>query len=60
MAKRMQAEQQLKASLKEIDDLKAALDERAFVAIADPPGKITGVHDSHFFPAGRKVNHQRV
>ena len=38
-------EQQIKAPLKEIDDLKTALDEHAFVAITDPPGKITYVHD---------------
>jgi PAS domain S-box-containing protein len=36
----MRADQQLRASLKEIDDLKAALDEHAIVAITDPQGKI--------------------
>jgi hypothetical protein len=39
------AEQQIKAPLKEIEDLKTALDEHAFVAITDPQRKITSVND---------------
>ncbi len=41
----MRAEEQLRASLKEIDNLKAALDEHAIVAITDPAGRIIYVND---------------
>jgi PAS domain S-box-containing protein len=45
MTKRQRAEEELKSSLREIHDLKAALDEHAIVAITDPQGKITYAND---------------
>src|SRR5271165_3054374 len=39
------AQEKLRASHKEISDLKTALDEHAIVAITDPQGKITYVND---------------
>lgn len=41
----MQAEQQLRASLKEIDDFKAALEKHRFLALFDWQGTIICVND---------------
>jgi PAS domain S-box-containing protein len=41
----MRADVKTKASLKELDDLKAAMDEHSIVAITDPQGRITFVND---------------
>jgi PAS domain S-box-containing protein len=43
--KQKQAGEKLKALLREVIDLKTALDEHAIVAITDPQGKITYVND---------------
>ncbi len=45
IAERERIEEQLKASLREVADLKAALNEHAIVAMTDPQGKITYVND---------------
>jgi PAS domain S-box-containing protein len=45
VAQNARTERELEVSLKEIVDLKAALDEHAIVAITDPRGKITYAND---------------
>jgi PAS domain S-box-containing protein len=45
ISRRKQAEDQLRASLREISELQTALDEHAIVAVTDPQGKITYVND---------------
>ena len=45
ITERDQINQQLESSLKEVKDLKAALDEHAIVAITNPQGIITSVND---------------
>jgi PAS domain S-box-containing protein len=42
---RKRTAQELKASLREVQDLKAAMDEHAIVAVTDPKGRITAVND---------------
>ena len=45
VTERVRVEEQLRESLKEVGDLKTALDEHAIVAITDPQGRITYVND---------------
>ena len=45
LAERQQLEHDFRSTLKELRDVKAALDEHSIVAITDPAGKITYVND---------------
>jgi PAS domain S-box-containing protein len=58
ITERKRTEDQLKASFKEIGDLKSALDEHGIVDFTDPEGKITYVNDN--FCAISKYSRQEL
>lgn len=55
-AKGMQTEQRLRVSPGEVDDLEAARDEHAIVALTDPQGSITCVNDGRPNAGGKRNN----
>ena len=59
IARQKLAEQALHVSLKELADLKAALDEHAIVAITDPAGRILYVNE-HFCRVSQYQTHELI